>query len=90
MFQVPVQTHTRFPVASTLTPSVQDCGNPSPPSNGQVALSSGSTYGSTATYSCDTGYNLVGGGSIRSCQDDAAWSGKQPTCQSMNEHCFWK
>ena len=44
------------------------------PSNGQVSLS-----GSTATYSCDSKYQLVGD-VTRTCQFDGTWSGSEPSC----------
>ena len=31
------------------------------PANGRVSYAGGTTYGQTATYSCNTGYTLVGG-----------------------------
>ena len=59
---------------------VVDCGNLTDPANGQVDLTSGTTFGQTATYSCNTGYNLVGD-STRTCQATGQWSGSAPTCQ---------
>ena len=38
-------------------------------------------YQETATYACETGFNLVGM-SERVCQSDGTWSGSAPTCQS--------
>ena len=38
-------------------------------------------YQDTATYACETGFNLVGM-SERVCQSDGTWSGSDPTCQS--------
>ena len=61
---------------------VVDCGNLTDPANGSFTLTSGTTFGQTATYSCDTGYNLVGDG-IRTCQATGNWSESEPTCQSM-------
>ena len=58
-----------------------DCGNLTDPVNGQVTLT-GTTFGQTATYSCNTGYNLVGD-SNRTCQATGNWSGSAPTCQGM-------
>ena len=52
------------------------------PGNGQVTLTSGTTFGQTATYSCNAGYNLVGG-STRTCQAAGNWSGSAPTCEGM-------
>ena len=59
-----------------------DCGNLTDPANGQVDHTAGTTLGQTATYSCDTGYNLVGD-STRTCQAAGEWSGSAPTCQGM-------
>ena len=59
-----------------------DCGSLTGPANGQVDLTSGTTFGQTATYSCNTGYNLVGD-STRTCQATGVWSGSAPTCQGV-------
>ena len=58
-----------------------DCGNLNASANGQVNLN-GTTFGQTAIYTCNTGYNLVGD-STRTCQATGNWSGSVPTCQSM-------
>ena len=50
--------------------------------NGQVSHTAGVAFGQTATYSCDTGYNLVGD-STRTCLAGGVWSGSEPTCQGM-------
>ena len=52
------------------------------PVNGRVSHNTGTTLQQTATYSCSTGYNLVGD-SIRTCQATGEWSGSEPTCQGM-------
>ena len=59
-----------------------DCDILMDPANGQVTLTAGTTFGQNATYSCNTGYNLVGD-STRTCQATGVWSGSEPTCQSM-------
>ena len=59
-----------------------DCGNLTDPANGSVNHTAGTGLGQTATYSCNTGYNLVGD-STRTCQATRIWSGNAPTCQSM-------
>ena len=59
---------------------VIDCGVLPNPTNGQVVLPS-TVLGSTATYSCNTGFDLVGA-STRICQADSTWSGAEPSCQS--------
>ena len=61
-----------------------DCGNLSDPANGQVDHTAGTTFAQTATYSCETGYNLVGDGTrVRTCQATGDWSGSEPNCQGM-------
>ena len=55
------------------------CPTLSNPANGHVSYTSGTTFGLTATYSCNTGYNLSGN-SIRTCQATRMWSGSPPTC----------
>ena len=57
-----------------------DCGSLTDPANGSVNHTAGTTFGQTATYSCNTGYNLVGD-STRTCQAEGSWSGSAPTCQ---------
>ena len=66
-----------------------DCGTPTNPANGQVSHTAGSTFRQTATYSCHTGYNLVGG-STRICQATGVWSGSPPTCQRMFVNTNWE
>ena len=64
-----------------------DCGTLTNPTNGRVSYTA-TTYGQTATYSCNTGYNLVGG-STRTCQATGAWSGNAPTCRRMLLYKSW-
>ena len=61
----------------TALPDV-DCGDLTDPDNGAVSLS-GTTYNSVATYSCDSGYVLMGD-DMRTCLDTGVWSGSAPTC----------
>jgi len=53
------------------------------PANGVVSFTEGATM-TTATYSCDTGYGLSGGESVRTCSG-VDWSGTPPTCQGIVE-----
>ena len=62
-------------------PIVVSCGALANPANGQVGHT-GATFGQIATYSCNTGYNLVGG-STHTCLATGMWSGSPPTCQGM-------
>ena len=57
-----------------------NCGTLNNPANGQVSYAGRTTFGQTVTYSCDTGYNLVGD-SNRTCQATGVWSGSEPICQ---------
>ena len=50
--------------------------------NGSVDHTAGTTVEQTATYSCNTGYNLVGDGT-HTCQAAGNWSGRAPTCQGV-------
>ena len=59
---------------------VINCGNLQNPLFGKVVLT-GTTFGSSATYSCQRGYILVGW-STRTCQDNGQWSGVAPVCRS--------
>ena len=47
------------------------------PTNGQVFMT-GQSIGSTATYTCDSGYELIGD-DRRTCED-GEWTGQEPTC----------
>ena len=51
-------------------------------SNGAVDTSDGTNYKCTAVYTCDTGY-VLNGNITRTCQEDANWSGSEPTCDGM-------
>lgn len=57
-----------------------ECGNLTAPSNGAVTFSSGKEYQSTATFSCDTGYTLIGNDTL-TCQADETWSDSHPVCK---------
>ncbi len=59
---------------------VIDCGQLRDIANGRVDLT-GTTVGSRATYSCASGYKLVGD-ATRTCQGSGAWSGREPFCKS--------
>ena len=56
------------------------CRNLSNPPNGRVSLSIGVLIGSRATYTCNSGYSLVGD-STRVCQNDGTWTGRAPICR---------
>ena len=60
---------------------VVDCSSLTDPANGSFTHTSG-TFGQTATYSCNTGYTLVGD-STRTCQTTGNWSGSAPSCEGV-------
>ncbi|CAH1263510.1 CSMD3 [Branchiostoma lanceolatum] len=58
------------------------CPTVNDPLNGQV--SGGNRYGNTLQFSCNAGYQLIGGSTI-TCQADGTWNGPEPTCDKI--HC---
>ena len=62
--------------------SVNVCPTLVPPANGNLVLS-GNTFGETASYTCNTGFILVGDPTL-TCQSDGFWSGPEPTCEGKN------
>lgn len=61
----------------------QECGTLKNPRYGQVVFT-GTIFGSTATYSCNTGFILVGE-QTRTCQANGKWSGRAATCHRKCE-----
>lgn len=56
------------------------------PDNGALSLSSSTSVGSIASYSCTLKYELVGPKS-RTCQADETWTDVEPICKkSMNNN----
>ena len=66
---------------------VSDCGNPSP-ANGQANTPDGTTYGSAATITCDSGY-VLNGSSYLTCRNGSNWS-DTPTCVRGEFKCISK
>ena len=77
---LPIQTNIQSHLC--LLSTAVNCGTLANPANGQVSHTVGTTFGRASTYTCNTGYNLVGG-STRTCQATGVWSGSAPTCQRM-------
>ncbi|KAI8485711.1 hypothetical protein Bbelb_365450 [Branchiostoma belcheri] len=63
--------------ASAPTCEVVQCLVLTSPTNG--AVSGSNSYGDVLSFTCDTGYNLVGSTTL-TCQSDGTWSGSSPTC----------
>ena len=47
-----------------------------------VSVTADSMFNSVATYSCNTGYALIGD-EMRTCQSSGVWFGSEPTCQGI-------
>ena len=62
-----------------------DCGYPISMADGHVSAQA-TTYGSVASYSCNTGYNM-NGTATRTCEAEAGgtWNGSVPTCNIVGE-----
>ena len=61
------------------------CADPDAPDNGDVVIG-GNDVGDTATYTCDTGYNLVGA-AMATCNESAdgesaSFTPDPPVCES--------
>eukprot|EP01006_Ploeotia_vitrea_P037443 TRINITY_DN66127_c5_g1_i1.p1 TRINITY_DN66127_c5_g1~~TRINITY_DN66127_c5_g1_i1.p1 ORF type:complete len:617 (+),score=136.40 TRINITY_DN66127_c5_g1_i1:42-1892(+) len=66
--------------ASPPTCTTAICPSLSDPLNGKVTFASPPTVGTSATYSCNAGYSLVGARSRR-CNGGSKWGLSAPTCQ---------
>ena len=64
-------------------PLVINCGCLENPGNGSVSFTD-TTYSSTATYSCNTGYTLTAENEMITCLEVGNWSGSTPTCSGIN------
>ncbi|KAI8479445.1 hypothetical protein Bbelb_428150 [Branchiostoma belcheri] len=53
-----------------------------PPTNG--TMRGFNYFGDVITFTCDSGYRLVGASSL-TCQTDASWTGTAPTCTDVDE-----
>lgn len=63
------------------TCNIVDCGSPgTAPRNGTLDVTS-TTYGASATYTCDAGY-ILDGAATRTCRANGSWSGSRPSCAS--------
>ena len=65
------------------------------PTNGIISYATDITapfdYRATATYSCDPGYGLSGGDTVRTCFDSpdgvgGEWTGTAPICRGIHIH----
>ena len=65
---------------SSISFAIVQCPNLPDPQNGRVSQR-GNKPGDRASYTCNSGYELVGQSS-RTCQNNGQWSGDAPTCES--------
>ena len=49
----------------------------------------GTSVGSTATYSCNPGFILLGKFNVRTCLNSGKWSGQAPTCRRKLTVSVW-
>ena len=81
-----------------------DCGTLTNVSNGEVNMSSTTTYLSEAEYYCNPGY-ILSDNVTRSCQGNGSWSGIEPICNIVGKnvvsrlgdfiiimmyYCYWR
>jgi hypothetical protein len=55
--------------------------------NGTIITSNGTTYGSTATYTCDEGLDIIGD-VTRICDASGQWSKTKPDCLLKGSSLF--
>lgn len=63
-----------------------ECNTLTGPMNGQVSAPNQPVQGDTATFSCNTDYELVGA-ETTTCQSNGQWSLPVPTCQCKTSTC---
>lgn len=68
--------------ATAPTCIIKDCGSLTNPPNGIVSFLAGTSYGQTATYTCNRGYTMSGSPS-RQCAEDGVWTGSAPVCEEI-------
>jgi hypothetical protein len=79
---VDLHLHARWS-GSDPTCQIVVCPTLNDPDNGNLELS-GNTFGQTAEYTCNTGFNLIGE-SILMCGADGQWigDGDSPVCEAV-------
>eukprot|EP00058_Branchiostoma_floridae_P008085 XP_002593573.1 hypothetical protein BRAFLDRAFT_125152 [Branchiostoma floridae] len=66
---------------------IVDCGDPGTSPNTIKGGDTTTTFGSTVTYSCTAGQNVVSGDTSRTCQADGTWSGAALHCSGTTTSC---
>ena len=62
---------------------IVSCENPETLSNGALSEGASFSYGSTLSYSCNTGYNLTGADTLN-CLSNGSWDAPVPSCLPVN------
>ena len=61
------------------------CSSLTDPNNGMINCSVGDdgvpSYEDICTFTCNTGYELIGNDNYRTCQSDGSWSGSVAMCR---------
>ena len=72
-------------------PAADECGGPPDANvNGKPPMYTSTTFGSTATYNCQSGYMREGDQMI-TCMANGQWSGSPPDCNrelTLQQHTF--
>ena len=67
--------------------NITACDQLNDPSHGSVSTPDGIVFEATATYSCESGFELEGEATA-TCQADGTWSSQQPQCLRICKHSF--
>ena len=66
-----------------------DCGNLTDPLNGNVTLADVTVVNSTANYTCNDNYTMIGDSS-RQCLDSGVWGGVEPACLANGKNDVYR
>ena len=66
-----------------------DCGNLTDPLNGNVMIPVVTVVNSTANYSCNDNYTMIGDSS-RQCLDSGVWGGVEPACLANGKNDVYR
>ncbi|XP_068090406.1 sushi domain-containing protein 1 isoform X2 [Hyperolius riggenbachi] len=69
---------------ASLVCRVADCGPPPSVQNATPGLSWNTTYGSTLTYQCSSGYIRTSGNETATCNEEGQWVGANLVCREIN------
>ena len=64
------------------TCAIQNCGQLLDPTNGNVSMPLGTTYGQHAVFTCETGFKLSSA-EILDCGEDGTWNATSPSCDKI-------